>query len=312
MALEQITEAHRLTYQENVQLAVQQKVAKFPDRFTYQSGMSGRQAKVIDLFGADEPIINGARGGDTPHIEPKSEQVWMAPTQVEWGRLIEKEDGIKTHIALQSPYVQTGAATMARGKDMICGDAFFAPRIVGKDGTQTEAYAADANINLVPVNFVPMGVAANSGLTFAKVARGRTLFVKNEVDIESEQIFCAIASDEEENFYNQAMLLSKDYREKTIVDDSSKKVISFFGVEFVRYQRPKFVDGSTTIHRIPMWCKSGMHYGEFDPLTTQIERNVQKKYRLHPYMELWAGATRSEDVKVIDIRCDITAGVPRE
>lgn len=309
---EAITEAHRLTYQENVKLAAQQMTAKFPDRFTFQPNMSGRQAKIIDLFGADEPIINGARGGDTPHIEPKTEQVWMSPTQAEWGRLIEKEDEIKTVISLQSPYVQTGAATMARAKDMICGDAFFAPRIVGRDGTQTEPYVADANINLVPVNFVPLGVAANSGLTFAKIARARTLFVKNEVDIESEQINCAIAAEEEENFYNQVPLLSKDFRDRTVVDDGNKRVVSFFGVEFVRYQRPKFVDGSTTIHRIPMWCKSGMHYGEFDPLKTSIERNIGKKNRLQAYMELWAGATRSEDIKVVDIRCDITAGVPRE
>lgn len=311
MAQEAITAAHRLTYQSNVDLAAQQKTAKFPDKFTFQPNMSGRQAKVIDLFGADEPIINGPRGGDTPHIEPKVDQVWMAPTQIEWGRLIEKEDAIKTVIALQSPYVQNGAASMARGKDNICVDAFFAPRIVGQDGTSTEAFSADTAINLVPVNYVPAGGApANSGLTFGKIAKARTLLVKNEVDIESEELFCGIAADEEENLWNQTKYLSKDYRDKTVVDDTSKKVISFMGIEFVRFQRVKFVDGSSTIHRIPLWCKSGMHYGEFSPLETTIERNPQKKYRLHPYMELWAGATRSEDVKVVDIRCDTTAGVP--
>jgi hypothetical protein len=307
MAQEAITAAHRLEYKENVQLAIQQKTPKFPDRFTFQPNMSGRQAKIIDLFGADEPIINGPRGGDTPHIEPKVEQVWMKPDQLEWGRLIEKEDTIKTHIALQSPYVQNGAASIVRGKDDICAAAFFGPRIVGQDGTTTEAYVADTALNLVPVNYVPSGAAANSGLTFAKIAWGRTLMVTNEVDIESEDLFMAITGHEENDLYNQVQFLNKDYRERTVVDDKSKKVLSFMGIEFVRFQRLATVDGSPNITRAPLWCKSGMHFGEFDALETTIERNPQKKYRLHPYMETWVGATRSEDLKVVEIRCDRTA-----
>lgn len=310
MAQEAITAAHRLTYQANVELALQQKTSKFPDRFTYQPGMKGRQAKVIDQFGPQKALRNVPRGSDTPHIEPSIEQVWMRPTQVVWGQVIEKEDEIKTLISLQSPYVQNGSLSVMREKDEICCEGFYAPRVVGQDGTQVEPYVPTAGVNMVPVDFVPTGVAANSGLTFAKVARARTLLVKNEVDIESEQIFCAIAADEEENFYNQVKLLSMDFREKTVVDDASKRVLSFFGVEFVRYQRIPFVDGSTTIHRTPMWCKSGMHFGEFDPVSTIIERNPQKMYRLHPMIETWVGATRSEDKKVIDIRCDTTAGVP--
>lgn len=307
MAYEPVTSLHRLEYSQNVALATQQLTPKFPDTFTFQPNMMGKAARAITLFGAEEPIIDGARGGDTPHIEGSNEQVWMKPRQLEWGKIIEKEDTIKAAIDLQSPYVRNGAATIVRGTDKICAEAFFAPRMTGDQGLTLTPYTPTANINLVPVDYVASGATANSGLTFAKLAWGRTLFVNNEVDIESEDLWCAITGHEENDLYNQVQFLNKDYRERTVVDDASKRVTSFMGINFKRYQKLPFVTGSTTIHRIPLYCKSGMHYGEFSALETTIERNPQKKYRLHPYMETWRGATRSEDVKVVDIRCDITA-----
>lgn len=307
MAFEAITSAHRLTYQENVILTAQQLRPTLVPAFTFQPNMSGREAKAIDIFAADEAIIDGPRGGDTPHIEPRVEQVWMKPRQIEWGRVIEKEDTIKAAIDLQSTYVKSGAGAIVRGRENICAEAFFGPRLVGQDGTQTAAYSADENVNLVPVNYVSSGTPANSGLTFDKLAQAFTLLVGNEVEVEMEEIYIAVTRFEEKNLYEQVQFLSKDYREKTVVDDKSKRIQSFLGINFLRFQRLPLVSGSTTIRRVPLWCKSGMHFGEFSPLETSLERNPQKKYRLHPFMETWCGATRSEDYKVIDIRCDAAA-----
>jgi hypothetical protein len=34
---------------------------------------------------------------------------------------------------------------------------------------------------------------------------------------------------------------------------------------------------------------------------TRAEPNPAKKYRIHPYIETWVGATRCEDAKVVEI-----------
>jgi len=196
MAFEAVTAAHRLAYKENVQLAVQQKRSRFENYFTYQGNLTGRQMRVLELIGTTEARVDAERGGDTPHIEARIEDVWLRPRRLDWGRLIEKEDTIKAAIDYSSVSVQDGAAAIARGRDR-----------------------------------------------------------------------------------------------------------SFMGITFVRWQGLPTVTGQPTQRRIPLWTKSGMHYGPFSDLETQIERNANKNYRLHPYMEIWCGATRSEDAKVVEIIC---------
>jgi hypothetical protein len=298
MAFEPISAAHRLTYNENVQLAVQQRTCRFEKAFTFQPNLKGRLARPIELFGAEEAIIDGESNGDTPHIATRVEDVFCRPRHIEYGKIIEKEDQIKAVIDYQSPTVQSGAATIMRGKDDIMGGAFFGPRLVGQDGTTVQAFVNPGGN--VPVNYVASGSAVNSGLTFDKIVRGQSVLAANEVDIETDEIFMGITNRQMENLYTMVQFLSKDYRDKTVINDAERTVISFMGCTFIRWQ--KFTV-SAQIRRCPMWVKSGMHFGEFMPLETNIERNPQKKYRLHPYMETYVGATRSEDAKVVEILC---------
>jgi hypothetical protein len=298
MALEAVTAAHRLTYSENVAMAVQQKRSRFENAFTYQPNLKGRQARVIELFGAESAIIDGESNGDTPHIASRIEDVWCRPRHLEWGKILEKEDEIKAAIDYQSVAVQTGAATIARGKDAIMASAFFGARVVGQDGLTVEAFSNPGGN--VPVNYVKSGGAVNSGLTFDKIVRGQSIMAANEVDIEQDQVFMAITNRQMEDLYTMVQFLSKDYREKTVVDDKERTVISFMGTTFIRWQSLP-ITGSN--RRCPMWVKSGMHFAEFMPVETKLERNVAKKYRLHPYIETYVGATRSEDAKLVEILC---------
>lgn len=58
-------------------------------------------------------------------------------------------------------------------------------------------------------------------------------------------------------------------------------------------------DGSTDT--AALWCKSGMLWGEFSPLRTDIPLRADKMNRPHPQAEQWLGATRTEDYKVVKI-----------
>jgi hypothetical protein len=119
MAFGPITDAQRVGYQDNVTLALQQKRSRCRDYFTFQPILKGRVALAIEVVGVETAIIDGARGGDTPAIEGSLEDTWMKPRQLEWGKLVEKEDAVKNMTDYTSTYVQIGAAAIARGEDMI-------------------------------------------------------------------------------------------------------------------------------------------------------------------------------------------------
>lgn len=302
MGFSPITDAQRVGYQENVTLALQQKRSRYRDYFTYQPNLKGRVALAIELIGSEEAIIDGARGGDTPAIEGSLEDTWMKPRQLEWGKLVEKEDQVKNMTDYTSTYVQTGAAAIARGEDSILRQSFFGPRLIGQDGTSSEALALTADFNLVPINYVANGAAANSGITIEKLNYGLTLLAQNEVDMERDSIAMAIGAKQENQLYNLLQYTSKDYRDKAVLDTERQRVASFGPITFVRDQKLP-TNGTAKQRRCPLWVKSGMHYAEFDPLETNIDRNPQKKFRVQAYMEEWFGATRGENGKVIYIDC---------
>lgn len=290
-----VTDEHKLTYKSNIELAVQQKKSKFEQGFTYQDGLKGRSAQIIDLIGETNAILDGARGGDTPNIDNQTEPVWCAPRQIEWGKLIEKEDAIKALTDYQSPFVQAGAAAIVRGRDTVFATSIFADRKIGQDGSSTSSYDTTAKVVAVDV-----GALAATGMNLAKIQRGKRYLRAFYVDLDSEDLWGVLNAQSMEELYNDIIAASTTPQGKTAVLDSDKKMVhSVSGVSFVHYEGMTDYDGSTYTSAI--WAKSGMHYGDFDPLQSSAEPNPAKKYRIHPYLENWFGATRSEDKKVIKV-----------
>jgi hypothetical protein len=307
MAFEPVTALHRATFKDNFALASQQLQSRLMNTFTFQPDLKGEQARALQLVAARTAIIDGERLGDTPAVEGLREDVFCRPRRIEDGFLNEKEDNIKLVTDITNSDLQAMAAAVQRAKDQIMAAAFFGPRFVGKYGATVEAYA---NPNgLVAHDYVKSGSATASGLTFPKIVRGLSLLARGEVDIERDPIFCAYTNVQMEDLYTQAQFTSRDFREDTrlVMEETTRTVISFMGVQFVRLSSLvtlPTVSGQPARRRIPLYAKSGMHYGDFMPQETNLERNPQKKYRLHAYTEGWFGACRSEDVKLVEIQCN--------
>lgn len=293
-----VTDTQKLTYKTNVELAVQQKKSKFEQAFTYQSGLSGRLAQLIELMGVSAAIIDGNRGGDTPNIDSQIEPVWCVPHQIEWGKLIEKEDAIKSLTDYQSPFVQVGAAAIVRGRDTLFASSLFADRKIGQDGGSTSSY--DTTNKVVAGTVGSSDGATAAGMNLAKIQRAKRYLSAFEVDLDMEDLWGELDAKGMEELYNDIIANSTTPQGKTaVLDNDKKQVHEISGVKFVRYEGMTAYDG--TYNTAAIWCKSGMHYGDFSPLATSAEPNPAKKFRIQTYMENWWGATRSEDKKVIKI-----------
>jgi len=291
-----VTSAYKLKYQSNVELAIQQRTSQLERGFTYVPDLRGRQAQVLDLVGLSEAIVDGARGGDTPNIDTPHDQIWVRPRQLEWGKLIEKEDEIKAITNYESAYVQSGAAAIVRGRDNIFAAAVYGSKFTGQDGTTTTAYSSTNRL-------VAETVGSNDGLTAVgmnvkKIIRALRLLEEQDIHIEDEEIYLGLNAKEVEDLYSDITYVNTDYRSKSVLEE--KRVREILGVTILTTSRFPNLDADT--HRSFLWCKRGMYYGDFEPVTTTVERNPAKKYRLHPYMENWFGATRGEDQLVIEIQ----------
>lgn len=302
MAFDQITAAQRLEYTNNVALALQQTRNYLDMTATYQPNLKGKAARVIELFGATEGEFDKPRGST---IQPEGgtiEQVWCRPRRLNTKPFIlEAEDDIKNATNYSSSYVQRDAATLARMKNKIMADALFSARILGEDAGETQAYS---NPNgSVAKNYVPSGSPADSGLTVPKIVKGLELLELAEVDVENEEIFLAVTSPQITNLYNELMFVNKDYRDRAIIDEARKSVREILNVKILRLPG-QYLTKSSTDRTTVMWAKSGLHYGDFKPVESTLERSVERYNRVVGFSEMWCGATRSEDAKFVQIICN--------
>lgn len=290
---------HKITYQDNVQLALQQKESRLEKTMNFIPGLKGVAMQAVELVGASEARVDAPTDTPTPNINPGHKGIYVKPRRLDWGRTIPSTTEIRTAVNYDSIYVQEGTSAIRRGKDKILASGIFGPRLVVTDESMIGAPTVvpfDTAAQQIPVNY---GTGGNTSLTVKKLVRAITILGKAEVDIDNEPIWCIITFEENEALYSELQVTSKDYRSKAQFDE--KRVMSFMGINF-EYYNGLGLNGAG-YRRIPLFAKSGMHYGDAMPIRTMIERNPAMQYQPHPYMEHWAGATRSEDAKVVDILC---------
>jgi Phage capsid protein len=291
-----ITDAHLLTFQKNIELAVQQKTSKLENAFTFQGGLSGRNMMMLELIGSTEAVENLGRGADTPDIENAVEPVWIAPHQHVWGKIMELEDTIKAMTNFNSEFVQAGAAAMVRRKDRRLKTAIFGARVIGKDGATTSAWAGST----VAAGIGSTDDATAIGFNVRKIIRAKRYLQEAQVEIDEEELFCTANAKEMEDLYRDLTYINKDYRDKAVLD--GKQVREILDVKIIPADGAAAqadYDGTTSV--VALWCKSGMRWGPFSPLRSEAPLRADKLNRPHPHMEEWLGATRTEDVKAVKI-----------
>jgi hypothetical protein len=293
-----ITSSHRLTYKENMQLAIQQKRSKLDNAMMYVPGLSGRQSQFIEIFGATAVVMDLGRKADTPDIDSPVEGIWMTPRQVAWGKLMEKEDAIKRTQDPSSQFIQAGAAAMVRGGDKIRSAAMFGTRKIGQDGTTVSAWAGDT---------VTVGVGASAtddttatGMNVRKLIRGQRLMQARQIEIDDESLHASVNAQGMEELYRDITYVNTDYRSKSVLE--GKQVREIMGITIhVIDGDASLADYDGTTYTFAMWAKSGLAWGDFDPLTSDIPLRADKMNRPHPFSEWWLGASRTEDYKVVKV-----------
>jgi hypothetical protein len=121
-----------------------------------------------------------------------------------------------------------------------------------------------------------------------------------QIEVDDEDIHASVNAQGMEELYRDITYVNTDYRSKSVLE--GKQVREIMGITIHVIDGDASLadyDGST--YTFAMWAKSGLAWGDFDPLTSDIPLRSDKMNRPHPFSEWWLGASRTEDYKVVKV-----------
>lgn len=212
------------------------------------------------------------------------------------GHMLDSIDALQTIHDPQSKYVMACNAAMNRAKDSVIISAFFADVKRDETGSTTVSFPAG---NQVAVDSWAYGAGSgNTGLTVSKLIEAKKILMAGEVDPD-EECFCAVSAIQMANLLATTEVTSADYNSvKALVDG---KVNQFMGFTFIHSERLN-TNGSG-YRRVPAWQRSGMYLGVGKDISANVGQRADKNYNWQVYHEMYLGAARVEDAKVVEIIC---------
>jgi len=257
----------------------------------------GQQASPVDQIGAVvmQPVTQ--RFQPIGRVDASTDRRWVFPSDFDLPQMIDSFDKLRLLIDPQSHYVQNAVFAAGRQYDDLIIAAQSGTNKTGVSaGTSTVRLAG----NDVAVNF---GASADLGLTVAKIREGKRLLMKNQVDLDTDEIVCVVNAQLHDNLLSETQIISMDYNDKPVLQDGIVK--RFLGVNFIYCER--LINDATDTDALiaPMFAKSGMYLGIWNDMATDIsQRKDIAGLPWQTYLYMTAGATRLEEKKVVSILCE--------
>lgn len=273
----------------NIQLLLQQKDSRFSGAVS-RGSYTGKAASPVDQVGSVTATKVTTRYASLTPADVPTDRRWIYPTDYEYNTRIDNFDKLRMLVDPQSTYVQAAVAAMNRAMDDEIISAMWGTAKTGETGGTSTTFASGQEI---AYNF-----GTNTGLTMAKLKEARRLLRAADID-PSEELFIGLTAKQEYDLLQESQVISLDYSSKPVLVDG--KVTEIMGFKVIHCER-LVTDG--TYRRIPVWCKSGLHLGEWNGMQTNITQRTDlssQPYQI--YVCGTFGATRLEEKKIVKIEC---------
>lgn len=273
--------------------------------FVTPESYQGERFKLPLVDADSDPEEITERAGETIISDVTTENRWIATKGWQKAHLQDAwDDDLLGQISgPQSFLIPTMMNTFKRLKDKRILYTLTAPAVIGKDGDSTQVF--DSN-QVVDVNYVESGTAADSNMTLGKLRRTMQIHIDNEVagqDRDGETPVVAMTSSQLMKLLQDPECTSADYNSiKALVNG---ELNSYMGFEFVIL--PPGTDylakDSNNVRTCLSWVKSGIRFTE-SPLMAKMSVRDDRSYALQVYHAIRHGGVRTEEKKVIKIFCD--------
>jgi hypothetical protein len=282
----EITTAMVEQYKANVELLSQQQGSRLRNAVRIES-VTGKNA-YFEQIGATAAQIKTARHMDTPQTDTPHARRRVSLEDYVWADYIDNEDKIRTLIDPASPYAMNAVAAFGRTMDDVIITALGGTAYTGVAGGTATALPSTQKI-----------AENNLGLTIEKLIEAKGKFWSNDVD--DEDLFLVCTGKQLEDMLAQEEFTSADYAAiKALVKG---EIDSFMGFNFIRSER---LVTTTDITMCYAFARSGILLGLGSDIGTRIGERADKNYLTQVWASMCIGATRMEEVKVVEIACDET------
>lgn len=285
---------YSVQYASAVELLAQQMRPKIAPLFM-QMTAEGKSATVVDQIDAVEVDERTTRYDDITPADPAHTRPWVFPRHFDKAVWFDTLDKVQMNANPTSEYVQTLVAAMNRKMDDECIRALYADRLVGENGTTTDSFSTSTRQVGVSVG------GTTSGLNVEKLQTAIRIIEEQDVDLDSEQVFCVISPKQKQNLMNEIEVTSGDFFKGQVM--STRSVSGFLNINFVVSTRLS-VDGSS-YRRVPLFTKKAMTFATWGGgMQTDVSQRKDKRgMPWQCYVQGHFGAVRRDTDRLIDILC---------
>ena len=273
---------------------VQQKNSALKQYVTIDS-IEGKEKSYNQIDATSMTQITD-RSRDTRITDQVMAKRWIRPQQYDCAKLIDEwDEQLLGEVVLPtSPIIQSHGQAYARTCDTIIIGALGGTAFTGTTGTTATVLPAGQK---VAVNYVETGVAANSGLTIAKLRAAKFLFDSNEIDEEEERIM-VVSAKQLQDLLRTVEATSADYNSvRALVDGALNTFMGF------KFRRSQLLTKVSTVRSCYAYVKSGVILAERG-LKTHMDVRTDLSHSLQIRSVASLAAVRMEEKKVVEIACD--------
>lgn len=280
---QEITTAMVEQYKANIELLSQQKGSRLRNAVRIET-VVGENA-FFDQIAATTAQVKTTRHMDTPQTDTPHARRRVSLTDYVWADFVDKEDLVRTLIDPTSPYAINAVNAFGRAMDDVIIAAALGTAWTGKAGA-------------VPLTITESISEGNTGLTIDKLIQAKGKFWANDVE-EDEELFICVRGKQLEDLLATTQVTNSDYN--TVKALVKGEVNQFMGFTFIRSQR---ISMASAIASCFAWARSGIALGLGADIHTRISERADKNYLTQVWCGMTIGATRMEEVKVVQIDCD--------
>jgi hypothetical protein len=282
----QISTAYVKQFSDGITLSPQQQQTRLRGAVRVEAGITGDR-DFFDYVGASEMSERVGRHTDTVLTDTPHTRRMVTMKTYDKADMVDKRDEVRILNNPINMYTQSYAAAAARKTDKIIIDAMSATAYTGVDGgTGTSHPGGDYQI-----------ATGSLGMTLAKIITAKKVLVAAENN-PSQGWYIAYGAEQLEDLLNDSTITSADYNSvKMLV---SGEINTFMGFNWIHTEQLAL---SSTTRTCLAWCQDAMLLGVSTDVSGDVSRRPDKNNGLQVSYTMDMGATRMNEVGVVEILC---------
>ena len=289
-------------YTTTLELLLQQKISKLRGHVDSRQYV-GKMASPVQQIGVLQHKQPAGRYSPLVPEIPQYTRRWVFPNDRDLTVLVDTFDELRTIVDPKAGINEATMASANRFFDDLIIAAALGSASTGVDSSSLSTETFDTTNALVADTF---GASASTGMTYPKLVEAWRIMRFRQVDLDAEPPCVVIGSQQEADLKKQAEVINKDFNDNVVVE--SGRVTRLAGFDVVVSERLN-TSSSNSLRNCFAFVKSGLHLGIWKDMQIKIDNRVD--LTSHPwqlYSMISAGATRTQQFKIIQINCADTNG----